>query len=74
MRPPALGQQAVPSVTDTAEAARRPERAVLSALMHGAGELGANIAAAVVPALRDLEETARFAAIQGRWRPEAPRA
>ncbi|WP_437586314.1 hypothetical protein [Sorangium sp. So ce1000] len=61
-------------MTDTAEAARRPERAILSALTHGAGELGANIAAAVLPALRDLEETARSTAIQGRGRPGAPRA
>ncbi|WP_441292425.1 DUF4351 domain-containing protein [Sorangium sp. KYC3313] len=48
-------------MTDTAEAARRPERAILSALTHGAGELGANIAAAVLPAIRELDEDrARF--------------
>ncbi|WP_437293528.1 DUF4351 domain-containing protein [Sorangium sp. So ce426] len=48
-------------MTDTAEAARRPERAILSALTHGAGEQGANIAAAVLPAIRELDEDrARF--------------
>ncbi|WP_438038199.1 DUF4351 domain-containing protein [Sorangium sp. So ce128] len=48
-------------MTDTAEAARRPELGVLSALAHGAGEQGANIAAAVLPAIRELDEDrARF--------------
>ncbi|WP_437980356.1 DUF4351 domain-containing protein [Sorangium sp. So ce117] len=48
-------------MTDKAEAARRPELGVLSALAHGAGELGANIAAAVLPAIRELDEDrARF--------------
>ncbi|WP_441292492.1 DUF4351 domain-containing protein [Sorangium sp. KYC3313] len=61
LRPPVLGRLTVPIVTDTAEAARRPELAVLSALAHGAGEQGAAIAAAVLPAIRDLdEERARF--------------
>ncbi|MDC0677795.1 MULTISPECIES: hypothetical protein [Sorangium] len=55
----------MPSATDTVEAARRPERAILSALTHGAGELGGNLAAVVVPNLRDLEETARSTAISG---------
>ncbi|WP_438038201.1 hypothetical protein [Sorangium sp. So ce128] len=43
-------------MTDTDAAARRTEFAVLSALAHGAGEQGAAIAAAVPPALRDLDE------------------
>jgi hypothetical protein len=61
LRPPVLGRAAVPVVTDTAEAARRPELAVLSALAHGASELGAAIAAAVLPAIQGLpEERARF--------------
>nr|WP_044966032.1 DUF4351 domain-containing protein [Sorangium cellulosum] len=61
LRPPVLGHEAVPIVTDTAEAARRPELGVLSALAHGAGEQGANIAAAVLPAIRELDEDrARF--------------
>jgi hypothetical protein len=55
-RTPVLGRQVVSSVTDTDAAARRPEFAVLSALAHGAGEQGAAIAAAVPPALRDLDE------------------
>jgi hypothetical protein len=48
-------------VTDPAEAARRPELAVLSAMAHGEGALGAAIAAAVLPAVRALDdERARF--------------
>jgi len=61
LRPPVLGSAAVPVVTDPAEAARRPELAVLSAMAHGASELGAAIAAAVLPAIQGLdEERARF--------------
>ncbi len=61
LRPPVLGRAAVPVVTDPAEAARRPELAVLSAMAHGASELGAAIAAAALPAIRELdEERARF--------------
>ena len=59
--PPVLGRAAVPVVTDPVEAARRPELAVLSAMAHGDGELGAAIAAAVLPAVRGLDdERARF--------------
>ncbi len=61
LRPPVLGRAAVPVVTDPAEAARRPELAVLSAMAHGASELGAAITAAVLPAIQGLpEERARF--------------
>ena len=61
LRPPVLGREAVPVVTDPAEAARRPELAVLSAMAHGEGELGAAIAAAVLPAIQRLDdERARF--------------
>ncbi|WP_437630658.1 DUF4351 domain-containing protein [Sorangium sp. So ce854] len=61
LRPPVLGREAVPVVTDPAEAARRPELAVLSAMAHGSSELGAAIAAAVLPAIRELDEDrARF--------------
>ena len=61
LRPPVLGRRAVPVVTDPAEAARRPELAVLSAMAHGESEQGAAIAAAVLPAVRGLEEErARF--------------
>ena len=61
LRPPVLGRAAIPVVTDPAEAARRPELAVLSAMAHGASELGAAIAAAALPAIRELdEERARF--------------
>jgi hypothetical protein len=61
LRPPVLGREAVPVVTDPAEAARRPELAVLSAMAHGEGEQGAAIAAAVLPVVRALDdERARF--------------
>ncbi|WP_437730835.1 DUF4351 domain-containing protein [Sorangium sp. So ce1335] len=61
LRPPVLGREAVPVVTDPAEAARRPELAVLSAMAHGSSERGASIAAAVLPAMRELDEDrARF--------------
>ncbi len=56
LRPPVLGRASVPVVTDPAEAARRPELAVLSAMAHGASELGAAIAAAVLPAIQGLDE------------------
>ena len=59
--PPVLGRQAVPVITDPAEAARRPELAVLSAMAHGESEQGAAIASAVLPAVRGLDdERARF--------------
>jgi hypothetical protein len=61
LRPPVLGRAAVPVVTHPAEAARRPELAVLSALAHGESEQGAAIAAAVLPVIRGLGEAkARF--------------
>jgi hypothetical protein len=61
LRPPVLGRAAVPIVTDPDEAARRPELAVLSAMAHGQGELGAAIAGAALPAIRALDdERARF--------------
>ena len=61
LRPPVLGREAIPVVTSPEEAARRPELAVLSAMAHGEGEQGAAIAAAVLPAIRELDdEKARF--------------
>ena len=61
LRPPVLGRGAVPVVTDPAEAARRPELGVLSAMAHGEGEHGAAIAAAVLPTIRGLQDDrARF--------------
>jgi hypothetical protein len=61
LSPPVLGRTAVPIVTDPAEAARRPELAVLSALAHGDSDVGAAIAAAVLPAVRELsDERAKF--------------
>ncbi|MFL6198152.1 MAG: hypothetical protein ACJ76J_03150 [Thermoanaerobaculia bacterium] len=56
LRPPVLRSSAVPVVTDLGEAARRPELGVLSAMAHGENEQGATIAAAVLPAIRDLDE------------------
>ncbi|HET9212696.1 MAG TPA: hypothetical protein VFR03_19985 [Thermoanaerobaculia bacterium] len=56
LRPPVLRRTAVPVVTDPGEAARRPELGVLSALAHGETEQGATIAAAVLPAIRELDD------------------
>jgi hypothetical protein len=59
--PPVLGRQMVPIVTDPADAARRPELAVLSAMAHGETDQGGPIAAAVLPAIQGLDdERARF--------------
>ncbi len=61
LRPPVLGREAIPIVTDPVEAARRPELGVLSVMAHGQGERGAEIAAGVLPALRGLDdERGRF--------------
>ena len=61
LTPPVFGRLAVPIITDPAEAARRPELAVLSAMAHGESEQGAAIAAAVLPAVQGLDdERARF--------------
>ncbi len=59
--PPVLRRAAIPVVTDPAEAARRPELAVLSVMAHGDTEQGATIADALLPALQGLEDDrARF--------------
>jgi hypothetical protein len=61
LHPPVLRRTAVPLVTDPDDAARRPELGVLSALAHGDTDQGATIAAAVLPAIRDLDdERTRF--------------
>ncbi|MES1240321.1 MAG: hypothetical protein ABUT39_01755 [Acidobacteriota bacterium] len=56
LRPPVLRRTAVPVVTDPEEAFRRPELGVLSAMAHGESEHGATIGAAVLPALRGLDD------------------
>ncbi|HEY0513483.1 MAG TPA: hypothetical protein VGH73_16355 [Thermoanaerobaculia bacterium] len=56
LHPPVLHRTAVPVVTDLGEAARRPELGVLSAMAHGETGQGATIAAAVLPAIRELDE------------------
>ncbi len=56
LRPPVLRRTAVPVVTDLEEAARSPELGVLSAMSHGETGQGATIAAAVLPALRGLDD------------------
>jgi hypothetical protein len=59
--PPVLRREAIPVITDAAEAARRPELAVLSAMAYGDTEQGATIAGAVLPAIQKLDdERARF--------------
>jgi hypothetical protein len=61
LRPPVLRRTDIPIVTDSAEAARSPELAVLSAMAHGDTEQGATIAGAVLPAVRGLDDDrARF--------------
>jgi hypothetical protein len=61
LHPPVLHREAVPVVTDPEEAARRPELGVLSAIAHGDTSEGATIAAAVLPAVRGLDDDrARF--------------
>jgi hypothetical protein len=61
LRPPVLREADVPVVTDPAEAARRPELGVLSAMAHGETEQGATIAAAVLPVIQGLgDERARL--------------
>jgi hypothetical protein len=61
LRPQVLRRADVPVVTDPAEAARRPELGVLSAMAHGETEQGATIAGAVLPAIRGLDDDrARF--------------
>jgi hypothetical protein len=54
--PPVLRHTAVPVVTELEEAARRPELGVLSAMAHGETGQGATIAAAVLPAIRGLDD------------------
>jgi hypothetical protein len=54
--PAVLRRGDVPVVTDLAEAVRRPELGVLSAMAHGDTEQGATIAAAVLPAIQGLDD------------------
>src|SRR6185436_14337855 len=56
LRPFVLSHTAVPVVTDPGEAARRPELGMLSALAHGQTEQGERIAAAVLPAILELDD------------------
>jgi len=56
LTPPVLRRDAVPVVTDPAEAARRLELGMLSVMAHGEGEEGATIAGALLPAIAGLDE------------------
>lgn len=56
LRPPVLQKTAVPVITNEEEARRRPELGVLSVMAHGDSEAGAAIAAAVLPAVHDLDD------------------
>ena len=61
LTPQVLRRETVPVVTDPAEAARRLELGMLSAMAHGQGEQGGAIAFALLPAIEGLdEERARF--------------
>ncbi|MDC0743899.1 hypothetical protein [Polyangium mundeleinium] len=59
--PLVLGPQGVPVVTDLAEAARRPELAVLSALAHGQTEVALDVAVAALAATTGVEDNERKA-------------
>lgn len=56
LRPIVVGPESVPVVTDTKEAERAPELAVLSVMAHGKEEVGAEIARAVIEAADTLDE------------------
>ncbi|HYU32539.1 MAG TPA: hypothetical protein VEW48_10285 [Thermoanaerobaculia bacterium] len=56
LRPPVLPRSEVPVVTEPVEAVRRPELGVLSAIAHGQTGQGAAIAAAVLPAILELDD------------------
>jgi Domain of unknown function (DUF4351) len=61
LTPPVLRREAVPVVTDPAEAARRLELGMLSVMAHGETEQGGTIAGALLPAIAGLdEERSRF--------------
>jgi hypothetical protein len=61
LTPPVLRREAVPVVTDPAEAARRLELGMLSVMAHGETEQGGSIAGALLPAIAELDELrARF--------------
>lgn len=59
--PLVLGPQGIPVVTDLAEAARRPELAVLSALAHGQTEVALDVAVAALAATTGVEGDERKA-------------
>src|SRR5262249_35710077 len=61
LTPPVLRRESVPVVTDPAEAARRLELAMPSAMAHGDTEHAGPIAGALLPAIAKLdEERSRF--------------
>jgi hypothetical protein len=61
LTPPVLRRDAVPVVTDPAEAARRLELGMLSVMAHGEGDEGARVAGALLPAIARLDaERSRF--------------
>jgi hypothetical protein len=57
--PLVLGPAGVPVVTDLAEATRRPELAVLSALAHGQTDVGLEVAAVALAASTGVEDAER---------------
>src|SRR5262249_41579807 len=56
LTPPVLRREAVPVVTDPADAARRLELGMLSVMAHGEGDDGANVAGALLHAIAQLDE------------------
>jgi hypothetical protein len=61
LHPAVLRREGIPLVADPAEAARRVELGVLSAMAHGQSDEGLSVAKALLPAIDALdEERARF--------------
>jgi hypothetical protein len=56
LTPVVLRRDAIPVVTDPAEAARRLELGMLSILAHGESEHGRSIAGSLLPAIAELDE------------------
>ena len=55
LTPSVLHRTDIPVVTDSGEAALRPELGVLSAMAHGETEAGEMIASAMLPVIKDLD-------------------
>lgn len=70
-----IGPDAVPQVTDHDHAKREPQLAVLSAVVHGAGDLevAVPVARAAVQAVMALDDKQRLLLVADRESPERSR-